>query len=108
MDKKINKPHPPYYAVIFSSQRTEGDNGYGKMSEAMEKLASEQQGFLGMESARDNKLGITVSYWRSLEDIKNWKENSAHKIAQDKGKREWYKRYQVRICKVERDYLFEG
>jgi heme-degrading monooxygenase HmoA len=98
---------PPYYAVIFTSQRTDGDRGYGKMSDAMEALASKQKGFLGIESARDNELGITVSYWESLEAIKNWKDNSAHKIAQEKGKQEWYENYSVRICKVERNYSFE-
>jgi heme-degrading monooxygenase HmoA len=101
------KPQPPYYAVIFTSQRTDGDNGYEKMAQAMEELASKQQGFLGIESARDNKLGITVSYWESLEDINSWKQNSSHKVAQEKGKKEWYKNYNVRVCKVERDYSFE-
>lgn len=97
----------PYYAVIFTSQRTDGDRGYGKMAEKMVELASEQKGFIGVESARDNELGITVSYWDSLEAIKNWKENSIHKIAQEKGKAEWYKNYTVRICKVESAYSFE-
>jgi heme-degrading monooxygenase HmoA len=101
------KPQPPYYAVIFTSQRTDGDNEYGKMAQAMEELASKQQGFLGIESARDNELGITVSYWESIEDINSWKQNSSHKVAQEKGKLEWYKNYNVRVCKVERDYSFE-
>lgn len=78
----VKTPQPPYYAVIFTSQRTDGDKGYGKTAEKMEELASQQKGFLGVESARDNELGITVSYWDSLEAIKNWKENSAHKVAQ--------------------------
>jgi heme-degrading monooxygenase HmoA len=98
---------PPYYAVIFTSQRTDGDRGYGKMAEKMDELASQQKGFLGVESARDNELGITVSYWDSLDAIKNWKENSAHKVAQEKGKEEWYSNYSVRISKVERAYCLE-
>ncbi|PLR84381.1 antibiotic biosynthesis monooxygenase [Bacillus canaveralius] len=100
-------PQPPYYAVIFVSQRTEVDNGYGKMAEEMVELASQQSGFLGVESARDEGLGITVSYWDSLEAIKGWKENSAHKVAQDKGKAEWYKNFALRVCKVERNTFFE-
>ncbi|OIK16183.1 antibiotic biosynthesis monooxygenase [Bacillus sp. MUM 116] len=100
-------PEPPYYAVIFASQRTDGDKGYGKMADKMVELASQQKGFLGMESARDEGLGITVSYWDSLESIKIWKENSAHKAAQEKGKTEWYKNFALRICKVERQNLFE-
>ena len=95
-------PTPPYYAVIFSSQRTEGDNGYGEISDRMEELAAQQPGFLGVEAARE-EMGITVSYWSSLESIKTWKANSEHLQAQQSGKSIWYGEYTVRICKVERD-----
>ncbi|USK50566.1 antibiotic biosynthesis monooxygenase [Bacillus sp. CMF12] len=107
MNGIVKTPEPPYYAVIFSSQRTEGDRGYGKMAEKMVELASQQKGFLGVESARDEGVGITVSYWVSLDAIKNWKENSAHQVAQDRGKNEWYKSFALRVCKVERDNFFE-
>lgn len=106
MSSISNTPKPPYYAVIFSSKRTETDEGYGQMSEKMVQLASKQKGFLGVESARDSKLGITVSYWESLDAIKAWKEHAAHQAAQEKGKAEWYENYAVRISKVERDYFF--
>lgn len=62
-------PKPPYYAVIFTSRRTDGDNGYGTMAARMVELASAQPGFLGIESARE-QIGITVSYWADLESIK--------------------------------------
>jgi len=99
-------PKPPYYAVIFTSTRTEGDRGYSKMADYMLELAEKQEGFLGIESARE-EVGITISYWRDLESIKSWKENSEHLIAQEKGREEWYKSYKTRIAKVERDYGFE-
>lgn len=95
-----------YYAVIFTSTRTEEDNGYNKMSELMETLAKRQRGFIGLDSAR-NEIGITISYWDSLEAIKNWKENLQHQIAQKIGKEKWYSEYHVRICKVEREYSFK-
>ena len=98
-------PIAPYYAVIFTSLRTEGDNGYARMAEAMEKLASTQPGFLGIESARDG-LGITVSYWDSLESIAAWKQNARHLLAQQRGREAWYASFKVRICRVERDYGF--
>lgn len=94
-------PQPPYYAVIFTSLRTDGD-----MSGKMVELASKQDGFLGIESARE-EIGITVSYWRDLESIKNWKNNTDHAIAREKGKTDWYAHFKVRIAKVERDYGFE-
>ena len=100
-----NTPQPPYYAVIFTSLRTEGDHGYSEMANRMVELAQQQNGFLGVESAREG-LGITVSYWKDLESIKNWKQNAEHKIAQSKGRTEWYKVYKTRIARVERDYEF--
>lgn len=97
----------PYYAVIFASERTEGEKGYGIMAAKMVELASKQKGFLGVESARDTQLGITISYWKTLDDITAWKENAVHQIAQERGKKEWYSRFGLRVCKVERDYFFE-
>jgi heme-degrading monooxygenase HmoA len=96
-------PKPPYYAVIFTSHRTDGDNGYGEMATKMVDLASQQPGFLGIESARED-LGITVSYWSDLESIKNWKANIEHQQAQKSGREKWYTSFKVRISKVERDY----
>lgn len=97
----------PYYAVIFTSTRTEGDNGYSKMAQQMEDLAKKQPGFLSMESAKE-KVGITVSYWDSLEAIANWKGNIDHLAAQRNGIKDWYSWYKVRICLVEREYDFHS
>ncbi len=99
-------PKPPYYAVIFTSLRTAGDNGYAEMSQKMDELAKLQKGYLGIESAREN-LGITVSYWESLEAIRAWHAHAEHELAQQKGYQIWYQSFKVRICRVERDYSFE-
>ena len=101
-----NTPTPPYYAVIFTSLRTDVENGYADTAKRMAELAVEQPGFLGVESAR-NEVGITVSYWESLEAIKTWKQNAEHLIAQRSGRDIFYKDYKTRIAKVERDYDFE-
>ena len=99
-------PEPPYYAVIFSTVRTEGDHGYSAMAALMEELAQQQKGYLGIESTRA-KMGITVSYWKNLESIRAWKQHTEHVVAQKKGKAIWYSQYKLRIAKVERDYGFE-
>lgn len=98
-------PEPPYYAVIFTSLRTAEDNGYALMAERMTELAAQQPGFLGMESARE-ALGVTVSYWDSLEAIQRWKQQVEHREAQRLGRSEWYAAYRVRVARVERDYGF--
>ena len=101
-------PHPPYYAVVFTSLRTDVDDaGYAATSDEMAALASAQPGYLGVESARGaSGVGITVSYWASLEAIRAWKEHAQHRVAQRLGKEKWYRAYALRICKVERAYDF--
>lgn len=102
-------PSPPYYAVIFTSLKMEVTDGYNDTSEGMLELVHQQAGFLGYESFRnENGFGVTISYWRALEDIKKWKENDPHLWAQEQGRTRWYKNYKVRICKVENDYSFDS
>ena len=102
-------PPPPYYAVIFSSLRTGFEADYAGTAERMLELAAEQAGFLGVETTRDaDGLGITVSYWESLEAIAAWKQNGEHLVAQQRGREDWYSAYQIRIARVERDYRFPG
>jgi heme-degrading monooxygenase HmoA len=97
-------PKPPYYAVIFTSVRHDGDNGYAEAAKQMLELASKQPGFLGFETARQ-EIGISVSYWSTLEAIKAWKENVSHRQVQGHAN-EWYKTFRVRVCRVEREYGF--
>lgn len=96
-----------YYAVIFTSTLNDDDPAYDAMAKAMYKLAQQQPGFLHMESAR-SELGITVSYWQSLDAISAWRNAAQHQLAQKLGKEKWYKSYTTRICKVEREYSFEA
>ncbi|HEY8708169.1 MAG TPA: antibiotic biosynthesis monooxygenase [Burkholderiaceae bacterium] len=102
-------PSPPYYAVIFSSTRTAGENGYDTMADRMVALAAGQPGFLGVESTRGaDGFGITVSYWASLDAIATWKAHAEHRVAQETGKTRWYLNYELRVARVERAYGKRG
>ena len=109
MNKFTQTPEPPYYAVIFSSQRTADDDvGYSEMSDRMFALAAEQPGYLGVETAYgEDGFGMTVSYWESLDAIRNWRKVAEHRIAQKLGKTKWYEKFQIRVCMVEKEYGFE-
>jgi heme-degrading monooxygenase HmoA len=100
-----NLPKPPYYIVAFANQRRDGDNGYGDMADRMVELASQQPGYLGIESARGaDGFGITNSYWTDEAAIRAWKAEVDHLEAQRKGRADWYKAYAVRVGKIERAY----
>ena len=100
-------PSPPYYAVIFTSTLKTASLDYEKMSELMIGLAKKQDGYLGIEHAR-SAIGITISYWQDLSSIQNWRHHTEHQLAQKKGIKEWYKNYQIRICKVEQAHHFSS
>lgn len=99
-------PPTPYYAVIFTSQRTaQGHDDYAQTADRMVELAAQQPGFLGADSARNAQgFGITTSYWSSLEAIAQWRQHAEHRIAQETGRAHWYADYTLRIAKVERSY----
>ncbi len=102
-------PEPPYYAVIFTSRWTDDQEGYAQTADEMERLASLQPGFLGMESVRDVEgLGITVSYWASEEAIAAWRSHADHLTAQRVGRERWYRAYALRVARVERDRLWSA
>ena len=100
-------PKPPYYAVIFTSIQSNDSDGYAATAAHMVSLAAQQPGFLGIESARE-EVGITVSYWSSLEAIRAWKSHADHLTAQRQGRNAWYSAYHTRIARVERDYHFDA
>lgn len=96
-------PSPPYYAVIFTSLRTDDADGYGLTAERMMELAVEQEGFLGVDAARDpDGVGITVSYWRDLACIASWRKHGEHTAARNSGRQRWYRCFSLRVAKVER------
>ena len=103
----VDNLETPYYAVIFTTISSENTDEYQEAAQRMEILAKQQKGFLGMESAR-SEIGITVSYWQTLAAISAWKNNMEHSAVRELGREKWYKKYQLRICKVERVYDFEN
>jgi heme-degrading monooxygenase HmoA len=103
MSEIARTPEPPYVAVVFTSLRTEGDNGYAAMSARMDRLAAEQPGYLGVETARGD-VSITVSYWEDEGAARAWKQVAEHLVAQRRGREVWYSDYRVRVAVVRRDY----
>ena len=95
----MTKHDPPYYAVIFTTTLSDQQEGYVEMAKKMEELAQQQPGFLGMDSARA-EIGITISYWASLDAIDLWRKNVEHSKAKALGKSKWYAAYDLKICKV--------
>lgn len=99
-------PEPPYYVVMFTTQRTDVDTGYAEAAQRMLELAAQQPGFLGVESARSDGLGITLSYWQSEEAIRAWREHAEHSLVREQGRADWYAAFATRVAKVERAYTF--
>jgi len=99
-------PKSNFYAVIFSSTKSNTLEGYTEMDEATLKLAAEQPGYLGYESVNNLNTGIFISYWESKESIENWRKNATHQMAKSNAHK-WYKSYLSQICLVESSYLHE-
>lgn len=109
MSELAQTPNPPYYAVIFTSVRRQGDEqAYQETAARMLTLAARQPGFLGVDSARSEGVGITVSFWRDEDAIKAWKNDLEHSEARRMGREYWYQQYSLRVARVERAYDFKA
>ena len=102
----ISTPPTPYYAVIFTSILDEHDPEYFRMNDMLRQQAEKLDGFLGEDSAR-NDYGISISYWKDLDSIQQWRQNTDHQWAKQKGRKNFYKEYKIRIARVEREYDFK-
>lgn len=98
---------PPYYAVVFTSVRTQEQDGYPETAAHMEELVQDVPGFLGMDHAQTpGGLSITVGYFRDAEAIREWRSNTEHTAARKRGRFEWYQSYSLHVAKVERSSGF--
>lgn len=106
MPEIAKTPKPPYYAVIFTTVKSDNQDGYAEMNTRMFELAQQQKGYLGIESAK-GEIGISITYWETLEDIARWRNHAEHQVAQKNGYEIWYQQFATRVCKVERDNFHE-
>ena len=104
----VQTPKPPYIAVLFSSVKAiqKANKNYVSMNKQVSDAAKQMQGYLGCENFTSNDKELTISYWKTLEDVELWKTNTIHLIAKNKGIEEWYESYAIRICEVKRDNFF--
>ena len=92
------------YAVIFRAKTNELDEEYFKMAKKMRELALDQYGCLEFTAVTKGSDEIAISYWKSMEDIKKWKKNGEHLVAQELGCSKWYDEYKVEIVEIVSEY----
>lgn len=98
---------PPYYVAVFTTVRTQDQSGYRETGARMEDLVKDVPGFLGMDHAQTpGGMGITVGYFRDADALTQWRENTEHRAAQERGRAQWYRNYTLHVAKVERSHGF--
>ncbi len=96
---------PPYYVVVFTSRRTEVDDGFSVLDAKLYEKAQTYPGFLGMNSFRvADGWGVALVYWKTLENIDAWRRDEQYRAAKEKGRTVWYSDFWVEICRVEQSY----
>ena len=102
---------PMSYVVIFRSTRKLDDGQlYSLWSEKMENLVKTIDGYEHHFGFRDETTrgGVTVSYFKSLEAISQWRQLDEHKVAQQLGRDSFYEEYSIQVSEVLRDYGFKS
>lgn len=92
------------FVVIFEAETARLDEEYSRTAERLRKLAFENYNCQGFHSCGENGKELTLSFWKSEEDILNWRNDPEHILAQQKGKESWYSRYAISVSQIQREY----
>ena len=96
------------YAVIFEVwPNINGKEEYLNIASQLKLFLEKQKGFISIERfqslTNENKL-LSLSFWEDEEAIKGWRNLFEHRMAQQKGRKELFDDYRIRVSKVVRDY----
>lgn len=97
----------PYYVAIFTSLRSSDSEGYDEMDSATYERVATMPGYMGAESfSSESGRRVTIVKFRSEQDMLFWRRDPLHVRAQDEGRKRWYDHYNIKVCRVEREYEF--
>ena len=88
------------YAVIFKATIANLDDEYIEMTERLRDLAFNKYGCFDFVSATEGNEEIAVSYWKSKQQILDWRNDPQHRLAKIRGREKWYKSVSVEICEI--------
>lgn len=95
-------------AVIFEVEPAEGRKGeYLDIAAAMRPLLDEVEGFISVErfqSLTDPRKILSLSFFEDEAAIARWRNLTAHRGAQARGRSAVFDDYRLRIAQVVRDY----
>lgn len=92
------------YAVIFKAEINQLDEAYAVMATQMRALAINKYGCTEFIAVTEGNQEIAISYWQNREQMKQWKKDPKHLVAQELGCLKWYKSYQVQIVEIVYEY----
>jgi len=96
------------YVVIFKAEMNKlldaAADIYMRMATELRKLSMCEYACIEFNSLREGQQEISISYWESLEQIKQWKQDYKHLIAQEFGRMKVYKSYQVQVVEILCEY----
>ncbi len=92
------------FAVIFRAEIARFDAEYAELAARMRDMAIQDYGCQEFTSCTEGRHEIAISYWDNEDQIKQWKQNAEHLVAQGKGREKWYESYSVEVVEIVRSY----
>jgi heme-degrading monooxygenase HmoA len=95
-------------AVIFEVVPSEGQGPrYFELAGQLSATLSEQDGFVSVErfeSLTHPGRYLSLSFWQDEQAVAHWRNQDAHRDAQQEGRLSTFESYRLRVASVIRDY----
>ena len=86
--------------VVFRSRIRPGtEQELGRLGARMYELASSMPGYVSYKDfvAEDGE-NVSIIEFESIESVTAWREHPEHKIAQRRGREEFFSEYHIQVC----------
>jgi len=107
-DPQEEQEETPVIAVIFEVWPAEGRAAeYFDLAAALKADLEKIDGFVSVErfeSLTTRGKYLSLSFWRDDEAVRRWRNLTAHRMAQAKGRGGVFADYRLRVASVMRDY----
>ena len=87
--KYFNTEKKMVIKVFFIAKIKDLNDEYKAMSTHIREIGEKHPGFISIESEEIGDVEITISTWRSKEDVADWAKDPEHVLAKSRSK-EWY------------------
>jgi heme-degrading monooxygenase HmoA len=100
--------HDGLVILFFARHTDQAGEDYNAMDRELSELVKDAPGFQGVKSFKaEDGEHLAVVWWRDEETLRQWRDQTRHRVAQETGRERWYQYYRMEVAHIRRRTAFQ-